>query len=57
LFDLFGKRVPGDAAEVATGFIALGRGMALMPKSGEAGRSGRIIVAFLKALIESAPAK
>jgi AcrR family transcriptional regulator len=57
LFELFGKRVPGDAAEVATGFIALGRGMALMPKGSEAGRSGRIIVAFLKALIESAPAK
>jgi AcrR family transcriptional regulator len=57
LFELFGKRVPGDAAEVATGFIALGRGMALMPKGGEAGRSGRIIVTFLKALIESAPAK
>ena len=57
LFALFGKRVPGDAAEVATGFIALGRGMALMPKGGEAGRSGRIIVTFLKALIESAPAR
>ena len=56
LFELCGKRVPGDPSEVATGFIALGRGMALLPKGGEAGRSGRIIVAFLKALIESAPA-
>ena len=54
LFELFGKRVPGDPVEVATGFIALGRGMALLPKGGEAGRSGRIIVTFLKALIESA---
>jgi hypothetical protein len=56
LFELCGKRVPGDASEVATGFIALGRGMALLPRGGEAGRSGRIIVAFLKALIETAPA-
>jgi hypothetical protein len=54
LFELFGKEVPGDPAEIATGFIALGRGMALLPKGGEAGRSGRIIVAFLKALIGSA---
>jgi hypothetical protein len=30
--------------------------MALLPKGGEAGRSGRIVVAFLKALLESAPA-
>jgi AcrR family transcriptional regulator len=54
LFELFGREVPGDPAEIATGFIALGRGMALLPKGGEAGRSGRIIVAFLKALIGSA---
>ena len=54
-FELFGKRVPGDAAEVATGFIALGRGMALLSRDGEAIRSGRIFVTFLKALIESAP--
>jgi AcrR family transcriptional regulator len=54
LFELFGKQVPGDPVEIATGFLALGRGMALLPKGSEAGRSGRIIVAFLKALIESA---
>jgi hypothetical protein len=54
LFALFGKQVPGDPVEIATGFLALGRGMALLPKGSEAGRSGRIIVAFLKALIESA---
>jgi AcrR family transcriptional regulator len=54
LFELFDKKVPGDPVEIATGFIALGRGMALLPKGSEAGRSGRIIVAFLKALIDSA---
>jgi AcrR family transcriptional regulator len=57
LFELFGKKVPADPAEIATGFIALGRGMALLSKGGEASRSGRIIVTFLKALIESAPAR
>ena len=41
--------------EIATGFIALGRGMALVSKDGETSRSGRIIVTFLKALIGSAP--
>src|SRR5260370_932256 len=56
LFELLGKKVPGDPAELATGFIALGRGMALQPRDGEASRSGRIIVTFLKALIGSAPA-
>jgi len=54
LFELFGKQVPGDAAEIATGFIALGRGMALMSGDGEARRSGQMIVTFLKALIASA---
>jgi AcrR family transcriptional regulator len=54
LFELFGKKPSADPIEIATGFIALGRGMALLPKGGEAGRSGRIIVAFLKALIGSA---
>jgi AcrR family transcriptional regulator len=54
LFELFGKQVPGDPAEIATGFIALGRGMALMSADGEARRSGQIIVTFLKALIGSA---
>ncbi|SDR61798.1 transcriptional regulator, TetR family [Rhizobiales bacterium GAS113] len=56
LFELLGKKVLGDPAELATGFIALGRGMALQPRDGEASRSGRIIVTFLKALIGSAPA-
>jgi AcrR family transcriptional regulator len=55
LFDLLGKKVPGDPAEVAAGFIALGRGMVLQSKGGEVSRSGRIIITFLKALIESAP--
>jgi AcrR family transcriptional regulator len=55
LFELFGKKVPGDPVEIATGFIALGRGMALMSRDGETNRSGRIVVTFLKALIGSAP--
>ena len=55
LFGLLGKKAPADPAEIATGFIALGRGMALMSKEGEANRSGRIFVTFLKALIGSAP--
>lgn len=54
LFELFGKQVPGDAAEIATGFIALGRGMAIMSDDGEARRSGPMVVTFLKALIASA---
>jgi hypothetical protein len=55
LFELFGKKLPADPVEIATGFIALGRGMALMSKDGETNRSGRIVVTFLKALIGSAP--
>jgi AcrR family transcriptional regulator len=55
MFELFGKKVPGDPVEIATAFIALARGMALMSKEGEANRSGRIVVTFLKALIGSAP--
>ena len=55
LFELFGKKPPADPVEIATAFTALGRGMALMSKAGEASRTGRIIVTFLKALIESAP--
>ena len=55
LFELLGKKAPADPAEIATGFIALGRGMALMSKEGEADRSRRIFVTFLKALIGSAP--
>jgi hypothetical protein len=47
--------VPGDPAEIAAGFLALGRGMVLLSKGGEVSRSGRIIITFLKALIESAP--
>ena len=53
LFELLGKKPPADPVEIATGFIALGRGMALVPKDGEANRGGRIIVTFLKALIGS----
>ena len=55
LFGLLGRQFPGDPVEIATGFIALGRGMALVSGEGEASRSGRIIVTFLKALIASAP--
>jgi hypothetical protein len=56
LFELFGKQPPADPVEIATGFNALGRGMALLSKDGETSRSGRIMVTFLKALIASAPA-
>jgi AcrR family transcriptional regulator len=56
LFELLGKKAPADPAEIATGFIALGRGMALLSKEGETSRGGRIIVTFLKALIGSMPA-
>jgi AcrR family transcriptional regulator len=55
LFELLGRKAPADPVDIATGFIALGRGMALVSKDGETSRSGRIIVTFLKALIESAP--
>jgi AcrR family transcriptional regulator len=54
LFELFGKKPPADPVEIATGFIALGRGMALVSKDSETSRSGRIMVTFLKALIGSA---
>jgi AcrR family transcriptional regulator len=56
LFELFGKKPSADPIEIATGFIALGRGMALVSKDGETSRGGRIMVTFLKALIGSAPA-
>jgi AcrR family transcriptional regulator len=56
LFDMLGKKPPADPAEIATGFIALGRGMALLSKDVEPNRTGRIIVTFLKALIGSMPA-
>jgi hypothetical protein len=56
LFDMLGRKPPADPAEIATGFIALGRGMALLSKDVEPNRTGRIIVTFLKALIGSAPA-
>ena len=55
LFELFGKKVPADTVEIAPGFIALGRGTALVAKDGAANRSGGIVVTFLKALIGSAP--
>jgi AcrR family transcriptional regulator len=53
-FELLGRKLPADPVEIVTGFIALGRGMALLSKDGETNRSGRIIVTFLKALIASA---
>ena len=54
LFELFGKRVPGEPLEIGTGLAALSRGMALAPHS-DRHRSGRIVLTFLKALIETAP--
>jgi AcrR family transcriptional regulator len=54
LFELLGKKIPADPVEIATGFAALGRGLALSSNDGEASRNGRIIVSFLKALIGSA---
>jgi AcrR family transcriptional regulator len=56
LFDMLGRKPPAEAAEIATGFIALGRGLALLSKDVEPNRTGRIIVTFLKALIAAAPA-
>jgi hypothetical protein len=53
--ELFGKTVPGEPAEIAANFIALGRGLALLSADVEARRSGQIIMTFLKALIASAP--
>ena len=55
LFELLGKKPPADPVEIATGFIALGRGMALLSRGGEVSRSGRIVITFLKALIDTAP--
>jgi AcrR family transcriptional regulator len=55
LFELLHKDMPGDPVEIATGFIALGRGMALLSQDGEAIGTGRVVVTFLKAIIASAP--
>jgi AcrR family transcriptional regulator len=55
LFEMLGRKPPADPADLATGFIALGRGMALMSKDFEPNRTGRIIVTFLKALIGAVP--
>ena len=51
LFVLLKKKAPGDPVEIATGFIALGRGMALMAKDSRAGSTGRVTAAFLKAIV------
>jgi len=56
LFELFGKKVPGEASEIATGLATLSRGLALAPAGNDTRRDGRIVLTFLKALIESAPA-
>jgi AcrR family transcriptional regulator len=56
LFELFGKNVPGDASEIATGLATLSRGLALSPAGSDGNRGGRIVLTFLKALIEAAPA-
>jgi hypothetical protein len=55
LFELFGKKAPGDASEIATGLAALSRGLALSPPGRDGNRGGRIVLTFLKALIEAAP--
>jgi AcrR family transcriptional regulator len=55
LFELFGKAVPGEPAEIAASFNALSRGLALLSADVEARRSGQIVMTFLKALIASAP--
>lgn len=54
LFGLLGKEVPGDPVEIATGFMALSRGMALL-SSDETIRRGRVVLTFLQALVEAAP--
>jgi AcrR family transcriptional regulator len=56
LFELFGKKVPGDPSEIATGLATLSRGLSLSPPSRDGNRGGRIVLTFLKALIEAAPA-
>jgi AcrR family transcriptional regulator len=56
LFELLGRKAPADPVEIATGFLALGRGMALMSRDGEASRTGRMMITFLQALIASTPA-
>jgi AcrR family transcriptional regulator len=55
LFELFGKKLPGEPAEIATGLATLSRGMALSPVARDGNRGGRIVLAFLRALIEAAP--
>ena len=55
LFELFGKKVPGDPSEIATGLATLSRGLALSPPGSDDNRGGRIVLTFLKALIEAAP--
>lgn len=57
LFTIFGKKPPGDPVEIACGFIALGRGMALMAHDVAPGSSGRVAMAFLKAIVADAPAQ
>jgi len=55
LFALLHKKMPGDPVEIATGFIALGRGMALLSRDGEEGSTGRVVLTFPEAIIASAP--
>jgi AcrR family transcriptional regulator len=55
LFELFGKQVPGDPSEIATGLAMLSRGLSLSPAAGDSHRAGRILLTFLKALIDAAP--
>jgi AcrR family transcriptional regulator len=55
LFELFGKKVPGEPSEIATGLATLSRGLALAPAGSDTHRDGRIVLTFLKALIDAAP--
>jgi AcrR family transcriptional regulator len=55
LFELFGKKTPGDPVEIAAGLATLSRGMALAPAGNDGHRGGRIVLTFLKALLQAAP--
>jgi AcrR family transcriptional regulator len=55
LFELFGKKAPGDPTEIASGLATLSRGLALAPAGADGHRGGRIVLTFLKALLEAAP--
>lgn len=55
LFELFGKKVPGEPSEIATGLATLSRGLALSPPGSDDNRGGRIVLTFLKGADRSGP--